>query len=144
MKIGLSIVVGFLIALTPALAEEAPKEDASLTAWYAALQKPHVEALESLMAPDDLSPFEYDIKDLSVKQNREEFIASMDEWVGAIAGGSIEYKITEAYEGGFNVLVCYRFVGSQLLAAEEVGVYDTKITRVSQVSKGDKCTGFEE
>lgn len=142
MKIVLSIAAGLVLTATIVFAQELPKTDESLTAWYAALQKPDVTALEALMAPEDFSPFEYEIKDFEVTQNRKEFIASMDEWLGAIAGGTIEYKITEAYEGGYNVLVCYRFVDSELLAAEEVGVYDTKITRVSQVSKGDKCADF--
>ena len=142
MKKALGLIVGSFFAVSSVYAQDLPKEDESLTAWYAALQKPDVTALEALMAPENFSPFEYEIKDFDVKQDRKEFIASMDEWLGAIAGGTIEYKITEAYEGGYKVLVCYRFVDSELLAAEEVGVYDTKITRVSQVSKGDKCTDF--
>ena len=142
MKSLLGILLGSVLVASSVFAQDLPKTDESLTAWYAALQKPDVTALEALMAPEDFSPFEYEIKDFDVKQNRKEFIASMDEWLGAIAGGTIEYKITDAYEGGYNVLVCYRFVSSELLAAEEVGVYDTKITGVSQVSKGDKCTDF--
>ncbi|MEP3524047.1 MAG: hypothetical protein ABJN24_01335 [Hyphomicrobiales bacterium] len=142
MKRTLSIAAGLVLTATTVFAQELPKTDESLTAWYAALQKPDAIALEALMAPEDFVPFQYEIKDFEVTQNRKEFIASMDEWLGAISGGTIEYKITDAYEGGYNVLVCYRFVESELLAAEAVGVYDTKITGVSQAGKGDKCTGF--
>lgn len=142
MKILASIVGGCAFVASSVFAQDLPKTDESLTAWYAALQKPDVEGLKALMVPEDFSPFEYEIKDFDVKQNRAEFIASMDEWLGAISGGSIEYKITDAYEAGYSVLVCYRFVESELLAEEVVGVYDTKITSVSQLGKGDKCTGF--
>lgn len=142
MKIALSLIISLAVSATSAFAQNLPKTDESLTAWYAALQKPDITALQEMMAPEDFAPFEYEIKDFEVKQNREEFIASMDEWLGAISGGSIEYKITDAYEGGYSVLVCYRFVDSELLASEDVGVYDTKITGISQVAKGDKCIGF--
>lgn len=142
MKIALSLAISLAVSATSVFAQDLPETNESLTAWYAALQKPDVVALQEMMSPEDFAPFEYEIKDFDVKQNRKEFIASMDEWFGAISGGSIAYKITDAYEGGYSVLVCYRFVGSELLAAEDVSVYDTKITGISQVGKGDKCTGF--
>lgn len=140
----LSLSVALLIATLPtfASAQTTLKKDESLTAWYAALQKADVVAMEGLMAPEDFSPFKYEITDLAVEQNREEFIESMAEWAGAISGGSIDYKITEEGEGFFTALVCYRFVSSELLAEENVGVYDTKITSVAQVAKGDSCADF--
>ena len=143
MKI-LSLSVALLMATMPtfATAQTTVEKDESLTAWYAALQKPDVAAMESLMAPEDFSPFKYEITDLGIEQNRKEFIESMAEWAGAINGGSIDYKITEEGEGFFKALVCYRFVGSELLAEENVGVYDTKITSIAQAAKGDSCADF--
>ena len=140
----LSITVALLMAAMPSLAtaQTTLEKDESLTAWYAALQKPDVSAIESLMAPEDFSPFKYEITDLGIEQNRKEFIESMTEWAGAISGGSIDYKITEEGEGFYTALVCYRFVGSELLAEENIGVYDTKITSVAQVAKGDSCADF--
>lgn len=117
-------------------------QDESLSGWYNALQNADVSALEGAMAAEDFSPFEYKVTDLGIEQNRSEFIASMDEWLGAISGGSIDYKIKEEFEGGFTVSVCYRFKDSEFLAEEEVGVYDTKITGVSQTGKGNTCAGF--
>ena len=140
----LSVTITLLMAAMPTLAtaQTTLEKDESLTAWYAALQKPDVSAIESLMAPEDFSPFKYEITDLGIEQNRKEFIESMAEWAGAISGGSIDYKITEEGEGFYTALVCYRFVGSELLAEENVGVYDTKITSVAQVAKGDSCADF--
>ena len=140
----LSITIALLMAAMPSLAaaQTTLEKDESLTAWYTALQKADVTAMEGLMAPEDFSPFKYEITDLGIEQNRKEFIASMAEWAGAISGGSIDYKITEEGEGFYTALVCYRFVGSELLAEENVGVYDTKITSIAQVAKGDSCADF--
>ena len=140
----LSLTVALFIAAMPTLAtaQTTLEKDESLTAWYAALQKADVTAMEGLMAPEDFSPFTYEITDLGIEQNRKEFIESMAEWAGAISGGTIDYKITEEGEGFYTALVCYLFVGSDLLAEENVGVYDTKITSVAQVAKGDSCADF--
>ena len=140
----LSLTAALLIAAMPTLApaQTTLEKDASLTAWYTALEKADVTAMEGLMAPEDFSPFQYEITDLGIEQNRKEFIESMAEWAGAISGGSIDYKITEEGEGFYKALVCYRFVGSELLAEENVGVYDTKITSIAQVAKGDSCADF--
>ncbi|MEP1441692.1 MAG: hypothetical protein ABJK39_01635 [Hyphomicrobiales bacterium] len=140
----LSLTIALLLATMPTLtmAQTTVEKEESLTAWYAALQKVDVAAMEGLMAPEDSSPFKYEITDLSVEQNRKEFIESMAEWAGAISGGSIDYKITEKGEGFYRALVCYRFVGSELLAEETVSVYDTKITSVAQIAKGDSCADF--
>ena len=140
----LSLTVALFIAAMPTLAtaQTTLEKDDSLTAWYAALQKADVTAMESLMAPEDFSPFNYEVTDLGIEQNRKEFIESMAEWAGAINGGSIDYKITEEGEGFFKALVCYRFVDSELLAEENVGVYDTKITYIAQAAKGDSCANF--
>ena len=140
----LSLTVALLIAALPTLATAQTKleKDESLTAWYAALQKADVTAMEGLMIPEDFSPFAYEITDLGIEQNRKEFIESMAEWAGAISGGSIDYKITEEGEGFFTALVCYQFVGSEFLAEETVSVYDTKITSIAQVAKGDSCADF--
>lgn len=137
----------FAVILASALAsavnaQSSPEKDESLTAWYAALQKADVEALQGLMAPEDFAPFTYKVTDLDIEQNREQFIDSMAEWAGAINGGSIDYKITQEGEHTYTALVCYRFVGSELLAEESVGVYDTKITSVSQSAKADSCADF--
>ena len=140
----LSITLALLMAAMPTLAtaQTTLEKDESLTAWYVVLQKPDVAAMEGLMAPESFSPFKYEITDLGIEQNRKEFIESMAEWAGAINGGSIDYKITEAGEGFFTALVCYRFVGSEFLAEENVAVYDTKITSIAQVAKGDSCADF--
>ena len=139
-----SLILALLMAAMPtfATAQTTLEKDESLTAWYAALQKADVPAMEGLMAPEDFAPFKYEITDLSVEQNRKEFIESMAEWTGAINGGSIDYKITEEGEGFFTALVCYQFVGSEFLAEETVSVYDTKITSIAQVAKGDSCADF--
>jgi len=133
-----------LWALCPSLAaaQSTTGKDDSLTAWYIALQKADVPAMEALMAPDDVTPFKYTISDLGIEQNRKEFIESMAEWVGAIDGGSIEYKITTSSKHTYTALVCYRFVGSEFLAEENIGILDTKITSIAQTSKGDSCADF--
>ena len=81
-----SVFLSLFLLVLPAYSQE---QDASLTAWYKALEKADVSALQSQMIPEDFSPFEYTIADLGVTQNRAEFIDSMAEWAGAIAGGSI-------------------------------------------------------
>lgn len=142
MTKALGLLVAFVMGITAVLAQ-VNRQDASLTAWFSALEKPDIVALEMLMAPEDFSPFEYEIIDFDVKQNRKEFLASMPEWVGAISGGSIEYRIIDAFEGGFTALVCYHFPGGDFLAEEEIGVYDTRITGIRQTGKDDDgCPGF--
>lgn len=65
----------------------------------------------------------------------------MAEWIGAIDGGTIEYKIVDTYEGGYTALVCYHFPDSELLAEEHVGIEDDRITGLSQTAKSEDCSG---
>jgi len=131
-----------VFALVPSLvlAQGIPETDNILTAWYQALESADVEALENLMAPENVTPFHYDIKDLNISQNRQEFIDSMAEWVGVIDGGTIEYKIIDGDKAGYKALVCYHFSDSEFLSEENVSIEDDKITGFSQTAKSQDCS----
>lgn len=125
-----------------ALAQGAGAPDQTLAAWYKALEAANIEALENLMAPEEAHPFQFEIVDLGVSQNRAEFIDSMAEWVGAIDGGRIDYKITGQSANSVTAKVCYYFPDNNFMAEEIIGLADDRITGVKQESKGDTCEGF--
>lgn len=142
LGLGVSLSLGLALSPGVAHAQGAGASEATLAAWYKALEAVNIETLESLMAPEDAHPFQFEIVDLAVSQNRAEFIDSMAEWVGAIDGGTIEYKITGQNASSVTTRVCYRFPENNFMAEEIIGLANARITGVKQESKGDQCDGF--
>ncbi|MEM8794213.1 MAG: nuclear transport factor 2 family protein [Pseudomonadota bacterium] len=127
------------LAMAPAVAEDGMSP---IMRWYDALEIADVPSLSALIHTDEKQPFRYEVADLGITQNRDEFIASMAEWVGAISGGRIDHKVTDTTDGGVTAMVCYRFTDSELLAEEKIVLKDDKITAVTQTAKGDSCSEF--
>ena len=147
LKGGFVAALGASIALNawfsyPAHAQETGAGHPILGAWYKALEEANVEKLEELMAPEAVQPFQYEITDLGISQSRSEFIDSMAEWVGAIDGGTITYKITASQASTVTTLVCYQFPDSNFLAEELVELRDQKIIGIKQAGKSDNCEAF--
>lgn len=114
----------------PVLADEAETIDR----WYAALAKADGEALAALLAPDAAIR----LQDVGVAQTKAEFVASMDEWKSAIAGGSIRYKP----DGASAYKVCYDFPNNDLLTREVFTFANGLIASSEQLSLAKSCGGF--
>lgn len=120
------------------LAGPATADEALVARWYAALEKADGEALAALLAPEATVT----LHDLDIVQDRAEFLASMEEWADAIAGGSIRYRIEQDDERTAAVLVCYRFTGSEALVRETFGFRDGLVSGNTQAAVADDCSGF--
>lgn len=127
-----------LFALVLAAAGPAAADEALVARWYAALEKADGEALGVLLAPEATVT----LHDLDIVQDRTEFLASMDEWADAIAGGGIRYRIEQNDERTAAVLACYRFTGSEALVRETFGFRDGLVSGNTQSAVADDCSGF--
>ena len=82
------------------------------------------------------------LHDIGVEQTKPEFIASMDEWRGAVAGATIRHRIEKAETGLVTVIVCYDFPGNDLLTRESFALSGSRITASSQETIAESCSGY--
>ena len=74
-----------LIAIVAARADDG----AIISRWYSALLVADRTELADLLADD----VRIKLEDLGVVQSKQEFIAALDEWKGAVAGAAIRHRI---------------------------------------------------
>ena len=122
------------VAAMPARADEA----AVIDRWYAALLAADRAGLSELLAEDA----RIRLADIGVEQDKREFIASMDEWQGAVAGAAIRHRIEKSENGVTSVIVCYDFPANDLLTRETFALAGDHITASSQASVADSCDGY--
>ena len=122
------------VAAMPARADEA----AVIDRWYAALLAADRAGLSELLAEDA----RIRLADIGVEQDKREFIASMDEWQGAVAGAAIRHRIEKSENGVTSVIVCYDFPANDLLTRETFALAGERITASSQASVADSCDGY--
>jgi len=122
------------VAAMPARADEAVVIDR----WYAALLAADRAGLSDLLAEDA----RIRLADIGVEQDKREFIASMDEWQGAVAGAAIRHRIEKSENGVTSVIVCYDFPANDLLTRETFALAGERITASSQASVADSCDGY--
>jgi len=127
-------VVALLFALTSVRADDSDV----ISRWYSALLVADRTELSDLL--DDNVRIKLD--DLGVVQSKQEFIASMDDWQGAVAGAAIRHRIAKSEAGVTTVIACYDFPGNDMLMQETFAVADNRITANSQAAIAENCDGY--
>ncbi|RWQ65926.1 nuclear transport factor 2 family protein [Mesorhizobium sp.] len=106
--------------------------------WYAALLVADRTELSDLLADD----VRIKLDDLGVVQTKQEFIASIDEWKGAVAGAEIRHRIEKTEGGVTTVIACYDFPKNDMLMQETFAITDNQITASSQAAIAENCDGY--
>ncbi|RWP68542.1 nuclear transport factor 2 family protein [Mesorhizobium sp.] len=106
--------------------------------WYAALLVADRTELSDLLADD----VRIKLDDLGVVQTKQEFIASIDEWKGAVAGAEIRHRIEKTEAGVTTVIACYDFPKNDMLMQETFAITDNRITASSQAAIAENCDGY--
>lgn len=117
-----------LIAIIAARADDG----AIISRWYSAL------LVADLLADD----VRIKLDDLGVVQSKQEFIASLDEWKGAVAGAAIRHRIEKSEGSVTTVIACYDFPDNDMLMQETFAVADNRITASSQAAIAENCEGY--
>lgn len=123
-----------LIAIIAARADDG----AIISRWYSALLVADRTELADLLADD----VRIKLDDLGVVQSKQEFIASLDEWKGAVAGAAIRHRIEKSEGGVTTVIACYDFPNNDMLMQETFAVTDNRITASSQAAIAENCEGY--
>ena len=127
-------VAALLFSLIPARADDG----AIIDRWYSALLVADRTELSDLLADD----VRIELDDLGVVQSKQEFIASIDEWKGAVAGAAIRHRIEKTEAGVTTVIACYDFPNNDMLMQETFAVTGNRITASSQAAIAENCDGF--
>ena len=123
-----------LIAIVAARADDG----AVISRWYSALLVADRTELADLLADD----VRIKLDDLGIVQSKQEFIASLDEWKGAVAGAAIRHRIEKSEGGVTTVIACYDFPGNDMLMQETFAVTDNRITASSQAAIAENCEAY--
>ncbi|WP_027163002.1 hypothetical protein [Mesorhizobium sp. WSM1293] len=123
-----------LLAIIAARADDR----ALISRWYSALLVADRTELADLLADD----VRIKLDDLGIVQSKQEFIASIDEWKGAVAGAAIRHRIEKSEGGVTTVVACYDFPNNDMLMQETFAVTDNRITASSQAAIAENCDGF--
>ncbi|AZO52197.1 MULTISPECIES: nuclear transport factor 2 family protein [unclassified Mesorhizobium] len=123
-----------LIAMVAARADDR----AIISRWYSALLVADRTELADLLADD----VRIKLDDLGVVQSKREFIASLDEWKGAVAGAAIRHRIERSEGGVTTVIACYDFPNNDMLMQETFAVNNNRITASSQAAIAENCEGY--
>ncbi|PAP96521.1 hypothetical protein [Mesorhizobium wenxiniae] len=106
--------------------------------WYAALLVADRTELADLLADD----VRIKLDDLGVVQTKQEFIASIDDWQGAVAGAEIRHRIEKTEVGVTTVIACYDFPNNDALMQETFAIADNRITASSQAAIAENCDAY--
>ncbi|TPN43847.1 MULTISPECIES: nuclear transport factor 2 family protein [unclassified Mesorhizobium] len=131
-------VVFTTAALLVAIMAARADDRAVISRWYSALLVADRTELSDLLADD----VRIKLDDLGIVQNKQEFIASIDEWRGAVAGAAIRHRIEKSEAGVTTVIACYDFPDNDMLMHETFAVTDNRITASSQAAIAENCDGF--
>lgn len=132
-SIFLSATALALLALSPAA--RASLETDMLDRWYQLLAKADADALSGLIA----SGATIELVDLDITQTKQEFLASINEFEAAIAGGSVRYRIESTAANTATALVCYDFVSNDLLTRERFTFARGQVVESVQSKVADNC-----
>ena len=127
-----------LAALLFSIVSASADEGAIIDRWYSALLVADRTELSDLLADD----VRIKLDDLGVVQSKQEFIASIDEWKGAVAGAAIRHRIEKSEVGVTTVIACYDFPNNDMLMQETFAVAGNRITASSQAAIAGNCDGF--
>ena len=125
-------------ALLIAIAAARADDGAIISRWYSALLVADRTEIADLLADD----VRIKLEDLGVVQSKQEFIASLDEWKGAVAGAAIRHRIEKSEGGVTTVIACYDFPDNDMLMQETFAVADNRITASSQAAVAENCEAY--
>jgi hypothetical protein len=128
------VAAALLFSIIPVRADDG----AIISRWYSALLVADRTELSDLLADD----VRIKLDDLGIVQSKQEFIASIDEWQGAVAGAEIRHRIEKSEGGVTTVIACYDFPNNDMLMQETFAVTDNRITASSQAAIAENCDGY--
>ena len=91
--------------LSSAMARASADEDVVIERWYSALLVADRTELSELLAGE----LRMKLDDIGVVQDKQDFIASIHEWRGAVAVATIRHRTEKSESGEIMVLACYDF-----------------------------------
>lgn len=124
--------------LMGSLVRAAADDGAVIDRWYSALLVADRTELSDLLADD----VRMKLDDIGVVQTKEDFIASIDEWRGAVAGAAIRHRIEKSENGETTVLACYDFPSNDTLMRETFTVAGGRIVASTQTAVAQDCSGY--
>jgi hypothetical protein len=113
-------------------------DGALIDRWYSALLVADRTELTDLLADD----VRIKLDDLGVVQSKQEFIASIDEWQGAVAGAAIRHRIEKREAGVTSVIACYNFPNNDMLMHETFAIANDRITASTQKALAESCEAY--
>jgi hypothetical protein len=113
-------------------------DGAVIDRWYSALLVADRTELSDLLADD----VRMRLDDIGVVQDKQEFIASIDEWQGAVAGAAIRHRIEKRENGETTVIACYDFPENDTLMRETFTVVAGRIAASTQTAVAQDCEGY--
>ncbi len=113
-------------------------DGAVIERWFSALLVADRTELSDLLSDD----VRMKLDDIGVVQSKEDFIASIDEWQGAVAGAAIRHRIEKSEKGETTVLACYDFPNNDTLMRETFTVAGGRITASTQKAVAQDCSGY--
>jgi hypothetical protein len=132
------LLSAFAIAFIFSTSFPANADEAVIQRWYEALLAVDRAGLSAVLAEDA----RIRLDDLGIEQTKAEFIASMDEWQGAVAGAQIRHKV-EATQGEMTTVVaCYDFPENDILMRETFSISDGLITENTQATVAEDCATY--
>ena len=131
----------FLLAaalLMSTIVRASADDGAIIDRWYSALLVADRTELSELLADD----VRMKLNDIGVIQTKQDFIASIDEWQGAVAGATIRHRIEKSENGETTVLACYDFPSNDMLMRETFTVAGGRITASTQTAVAQDCSAY--
>jgi len=113
-------------------------DGAIIDRWYSALLVADRTELSELLADN----VRLNLDDIGVVQTKRDFIASIDEWQGAVAGATIRHRIEKSENGETTVLACYDFPSNDMLMRETFTVAGGRITASTQTAVAQDCSDY--
>ncbi|MDG4904880.1 nuclear transport factor 2 family protein [Mesorhizobium sp. WSM4898] len=113
-------------------------DSAVIDRWYSALLVADRTELSELLSEE----VHMKLDDVGVVQDKQEFLASIDEWQGAVAGAAIRHRIEKSEKGETTVLACYDFPENDTLMRETFTVVGGRITASTQTAVAQDCSAY--
>ncbi|TPI52720.1 nuclear transport factor 2 family protein [Mesorhizobium sp. B3-1-7] len=124
--------------LMSTIARASADDGAIIDRWYSALLVADRTELSDLLADD----VRMKLDDIGVVQTKRDFIASIDEWQGAVAGAAIRHRVERSENGETTVLACYDFPSNDTLVRETFTVAGGRIVASTQTAVAQDCSAY--
>lgn len=124
--------------LMSTVARASADDGAIIDRWYSALLAADRTELSELLADD----VRMKLDDVGIVQTKQDFIASIDEWQGAVTGAAIRHRIERSENGETTVLACYDFPSNDMLMRETFTVAGGRIVASTQTAVAQDCSAY--